>query len=178
MVYGQGIGRDTVPTASQELTIVRVFDAPRDLVWQAWTEPDRLMQWWGPKDYMMSIPTFDLNPGGMFHYCLQTPGGQEMWGLYVYVEIVEPEKLVFLNSFSNATGVVTRHPTIKTWPLEVLNIFSFTEAKQQTILTLKGRPYNASAEEIVTYLDNRQNIKNGFAATFVQLDRYLASIHK
>lgn len=172
------IDQDTVPMAGQELTIVRVFDAPRDLVWQCWTEPERLMQWWGPRDHIMTISTLDLRPGGMFHYCLRSPTGQETWGLFTYMSIDEPEKLVFLNSYSNITGAVTRNPTMETWPLEIFNIIQFTEAGSKTIFSMKSRPYNATAAEHLTYLDNRQNIKTGSAVTFEQLDRYLSTAYK
>jgi uncharacterized protein YndB with AHSA1/START domain len=55
------------------------FHAPRELVWKALTERDRLMQWFGPKGFVMSVATMDFRPGGSFHYCLTGPDGKEMW---------------------------------------------------------------------------------------------------
>ena len=72
----------------QPFVITRVFDAPRSLVWKAWAERDRLMQWFGPKGFIMRVATLDLRPGGIFHYCLRSPDGKDMWGKFVYRELV------------------------------------------------------------------------------------------
>ena len=62
----------------REFVISRTFDAPRDLVWKAWTERERLMQWFGPKGFTMPIAKLDFRPGGMLHYCLRSADGKEM----------------------------------------------------------------------------------------------------
>jgi uncharacterized protein YndB with AHSA1/START domain len=59
-----------------EFAISSVFDAPRDLVWEAFTERERLAQWWGPKGFKMLVSKLDLRPGGVFHYCMQSPDCQ------------------------------------------------------------------------------------------------------
>jgi uncharacterized protein YndB with AHSA1/START domain len=64
---------------SGDFVIQRVFDAPRERVWQAWTEPERLKHRWGPKDFACTHCTMDLRPGGLMHYCLRMPDGGEMW---------------------------------------------------------------------------------------------------
>jgi uncharacterized protein YndB with AHSA1/START domain len=178
MVLAKGVEKDTVPTAGQELVIEQLFDAPRDLVWQAWTEPERLMQWWGPKDYTMNVSGLDLRPGGLLHYGMRSPDGHEIWGRFAYIDVVAPEKLVFTNSFSDEAGGITRNPMNKSWPMEILNIYTFTEKGQKTLLTMKGKPHHATAEEQKTFDENRGNVKKGFAETFEQLDIYLAGIRK
>ncbi len=97
-------------SADRELVITRVFDAPRDLIWKAWAEAERLMHWWGPKGSTIRVGTFDFRPGGVFHYCMQSPEGFETWGKFVYREIVAPERIVFINSFSDAEGNLIRAP--------------------------------------------------------------------
>ena len=84
-----------------EFVISRVFDAPRDLVWKAWTEPERLLKWWGPRDFEILSAKVDLRVGGIFLYHLRSPDGLEIWGKFVYREISPPEKLVYINSFSD-----------------------------------------------------------------------------
>ena len=74
--------------SSRELVLTRVFDAPRDLVWKAFTEVDRLKQWWGPKGFRMLTCRLDLRPGGIFLYGMQSPDGHEMWGKWTFREIV------------------------------------------------------------------------------------------
>lgn len=94
---------------SREFVIERVFGAPRALVWQAWTEPERLKHWWGPKGFAVTRCTVDLRPGGLMHYCLRSPEGAEMWGRFVYREVKAPERLVFVVAFSDPKGGITRH---------------------------------------------------------------------
>src|SRR4051794_22770263 len=86
--------------ADRAFLITRVFDAPRPLVWKAWTEQDRLMQWFGPKGCTMPAARLDFRPGGVFHFCLHSPDGREMWGKFAYREIVAPERIVWVHSFS------------------------------------------------------------------------------
>jgi len=170
------VSRDTVPVSNQELVIKRVFYAPLEMVWKAWTEPERLKQWWGPKGYTMTVSSMDLRPGGVFLYGLRGPGGNDMWGKFEYKEINAPERMAFLNSFSDENGGIARHPMNTTWPLQVMNYFSLTEFDNKTTLTLKGSPYSATEEERITYNQHHENIRKGFVGTFEQLDEYLASI--
>jgi hypothetical protein len=67
-------------TTEQELfTISRTFDAPRSLVWQAWTDSEQLAQWWGPKGCKLRVDRLDFRPGGVFIYAMEFQPGQEMW---------------------------------------------------------------------------------------------------
>ena len=109
---------DTKAPSSREFVITRTFNAPRDLVWKAWAERERLMRWFGPKGFTMSSATLDFRPGGVFLYSLRSPDGLEIWGKFAYREIVAPERIVVVNSFSDETGGVTRHPLNPTWPLD------------------------------------------------------------
>ena len=81
-------------TAQRELVITRVFDAPRALVFKAWTEPDRLVRWWGPQGFTTPFCTMDLRPGGAVRFCMRSPEGTDHWLQGVYREIVAPERLV------------------------------------------------------------------------------------
>jgi uncharacterized protein YndB with AHSA1/START domain len=157
-----------------ELAVTREFDAPRDLVWKAWTEPERLAQWWGPSGSEIRVKGLDLRAGGFFLYSMKTPNGPEMWGKFVYREVNPQDCLVFVNCFSDANGGVTRNPWIAGWPLEILNTLTLTEHDGKTALTLRGGPINASAEELQTFAAGVSGMRQGFAGTFKQLDRYLA----
>ena len=163
-------------TNPMEFSISRVFDAPRDLVWKAVTESDRLTHWWGPKGFTMLMCKVDLRPGGIFHYCMRAPNGQEMWGKWVYREIVAPERLVTVVSFTDEAGNPLRHPMSATWPLEVLNTMTLSEHDGKTTMTISGYPINATEEEYKTYDAGRGSMKQGFTGTLDQLDAYLASI--
>jgi uncharacterized protein YndB with AHSA1/START domain len=159
--------------APEDFVISRVFDAPRELVFKAWTECDRLKEWWGPKGFTMTSCKLDLRPGGVFHYALRSPGGQEMWGKFEYREVAAPERIVFINSFSDENGGLTRHPGSATWPLQVMNTLTFTESCGKTTVTLRGGPYDATADERKTFGQSHASMQQGFGGTFDQLDAYL-----
>jgi uncharacterized protein YndB with AHSA1/START domain len=161
-------------SATDKLVITRVFNAPRELIWRAFTEEDRLAQWWGPKGFKMITSKADLRPGGIYHYGMQSPDGQEMYGRFVYGEIVPPERISFVVSFSDKDAGITRAPFSPTWPLEVLNVLTLSENDGKTTLTLRGGPVNASPEELDTFRNGRASMNQGFKGTFDQLEEYLA----
>ncbi len=158
-----------------ELMITREFNAPATMVFKAWAEAERLAQWWGPKGFKIDVTSFNFTAGGKFHYCLSAGAGFEMWGLFVYQEIIDPERVVFVNSFSDKDGNVVRAPFSQTWPMECINTLTLTENEGKTTLTLKGGPINATEEERETFEMAFANIETGFAGTFEQLENYLAT---
>jgi uncharacterized protein YndB with AHSA1/START domain len=160
----------------KELVITRVFNAPRNIVFKMWTEAQHLEKWWGPKGFNIIVKQYDLRPGGIFHYCM-AGDGFEMWGRFEYQEIVEPEKIVFINSFSDKDGNITRAPFSATWPLEVMNTLTLTENAGKTTLTLRGGPHNATEEELIAFEGMFESMNQGFAGTFDQLDEYLAKAY-
>ncbi len=155
--------------------ITRVFDAPRERVWRAFTEAGHLTNWWGPKGFGMHVAALDLRLGGTFHYRMTSPHGHEMWGKFVYEEIVPPVRIVFVVSFTDDTLKPVRHPMSATWPLEVINTLTLTEEDGRTTLTISGGPINATEEEVVTFLGGRESMEKGFAGTLDNLEEYLAS---
>src|SRR4051812_23002306 len=124
-----------VAPADRPFVISRAFDAPRELVWKAWTERDQLMQWFGPKGFTMTVANLDFRPGGVFHYCLRSADGHEMWGKFVFREIVPPVRIVHEHSFSDAQGNITTHPMSPTWPRQMLATTTFAEHQGRTIVT-------------------------------------------
>ncbi len=161
---------------SADFVISRVFDAPRGLVWEALTVPDRMRHWWGPKGLTVAAAKMDLRPGGSYHYGMRTPDGQTMWGKFVYREIVAPERLVFVNSFSDEAGGLTRHPMSPTWPLELLSTFTLDEPLTgQTGLTIRWSPLNATEEERKTFDSSHESMRQGWGGTLYQLAAYLAA---
>ena len=86
------------------MVVTRVFDAPRELVWKAWTDPQYVMQWWGPQGFTAPVCQMDFRVGGKSLYCMKAPDGQELWTAVEYHEIVSHEKIVSSMYFSNAEG--------------------------------------------------------------------------
>src|SRR6201994_3795584 len=89
---------------TERMTVTRVFDAPRELVWKAWTDPKYVMQWWGPKGCTAPVCKMDFRVGGKFLICMRTPDGQEGWNGGEYHEIVPYEKIVSSMYFADAEG--------------------------------------------------------------------------
>ena len=164
--------------ASEEFTISRIFDAPRDLVWKAFTDPEHMKNWWGPKGFTVRAAKMDFRPGGSYHYSMRSPDGHDMWGKFVYREIVPPEKIVFINSFSDEEAGLTRHPMSPTWPLEMLSTFTFTERDGKTTLTIRWLPYNATEVERKTFDDGRSGMNMGWTGTLDQLENYLREVQR
>lgn len=160
--------------AGKEFAITRVFEAPCELVFKAWTEAERLAQWWGPKGMATSVQRLDLRPGGVLHYRIVLPDGQAVWGKFVFREITPPRRLVFVVSFSDEQEGVTRHPMSQNWPLEVLNTLTLTEEDGKTTLTLRGVPVNATEVERQTFEGGFDSMRQGFGGTMDQLYDYLA----
>ncbi|MDG0809086.1 SRPBCC family protein [Cohnella rhizosphaerae] len=161
--------------ADQEVLLTREFNAPRELVFKVWTEAEHFGKWWGPKGFTLEVSKMDARPGGMFLGCQKSPDGMSMWGKFVYREVIKPEKLVFVQSFSDEQGNTIRAPFNPNWPLEIINILTFEEADGKTTVTFSGGPINASEEEMAAFNAMKPMVKQGFAGTFEQLDQYLAS---
>ena len=88
----------------ERMTITRVFDAPRELVWKAWTDPKYVMQWWGPKGFTAPVCKMDVRVGGKSLCCMKSPDGQEFWNAIEYHEIVLHEKIVSDMYFADSEG--------------------------------------------------------------------------
>ncbi|MGO4545309.1 SRPBCC domain-containing protein [Paenibacillus sp. 2TAB23] len=154
----------------------REFNAPRELVYKVWTEPDHFGNWWGPQGFTLEVVKMEVRPGGMFFGCQKSPDGQHvMWGKFVYQEVQPPEKLIWVQSFSDENGNTIRAPFNPLWPLEILNILTLEEVEGKTILTLEGGPLNASDEEQAAYDAMAPMAAQGMEGTFVQLANYLTT---
>jgi uncharacterized protein YndB with AHSA1/START domain len=154
--------------------ITRVFNAPRGLVWKAFTQCEHLKHWWGPKGFKVLSCKIDLRPGGVFHYGMQSPDGKMMWGKFIYREIIAPERLVHIVSFSDENQGVTRHPMAPTWPLETLADATFTESGGKTTITVRWSAHNATPEERAVFDASHDSMRQGWTGTMDQLDAYLA----
>ncbi len=126
--------------AGRELVIVRVFNAPRELVWKAWTQCDLLKRWWGPKNFTAPYCKIDLRVGGKYLYCMRSPEGQDYWSTGVYREIAAPEKLVCTDSFADEKGNVvpaSQYGMTGEWPLELDVTITLEAQGSQTKMTLR-----------------------------------------
>lgn len=169
---------DAGPAADRsgvEFVLAREFAAPRELVFAAWTDAKHLAQWMGPKGARGLSAKMDLRAGGSYHYALEMPGGLVLWGIWKIREVVVPERLVVVQSFSDEHGGVTRHPMAPTWPLRMLSRTEFTEHAGRTTVVLRVRPLDATPEEIATFLGGHVSMRGGWGGTFDRLDDHVGA---
>jgi len=162
-------------TNAEDFVITRIFDAPRALVWQAFAEPERMKEWWGPKGSTTVSLQMDLRVGGTNLGAMRDPSGRVMWAKFIYRDIVPQQRLVWEQSFSDEVGGVTRHPLAPNWPLKLLTTVTFEDAPGgKTKITLRWAPLDATAEERTTFDAARDGMNGGWTGTFERLDAYLA----
>ena len=159
-----------------EFVIRRTFDAPRPLVWKAWTEADRLMKWFTPSGFTMFHAKNDLRIGGTFLYGLQGP--DTIWGRWTYREIVPPSRLVVEQSFSDENGGIGRHPMAPTWPLKMRSVVTFEEKNGGTEVTVRWSALDATDVEQATFDAGHASMTQGWTGTLNQLETYLAKEKK
>ncbi|HEY8182169.1 MAG TPA: SRPBCC family protein [Thermoanaerobaculia bacterium] len=85
----------TDAAAGREIVASRVFDAPRDLVWKAWSDPKHIVQWWGPKGFTTTMQEMDFRPGGTWRFVMHGPDGTDYQNKIIYREIVKPERIAY-----------------------------------------------------------------------------------
>ena len=124
----------------KELTITRIFDAPRELAWKAWVEPERIKKWWGPQYFTAPVIKNDLRVGGAYLYCMRGPDGKDYWSTGVYREIVPMERLVVTDSFADEKGNVvpaSHYGLTGDFPLELLVTVTFEAIGNKTKMILR-----------------------------------------
>lgn len=150
-------------------TVSQRFGAPRETLFAAWTERERLLRWWGPKGFTMVKSTLDLRPGRLFHYHMRAPNGHDMFGKWVFRDITAPERLVFTSSFSDDAAATVRAPFSPDWPLEVLTTVTFTPDGGGTLMEMSGIPINAAPQEFDIFEKWFPSMQQGWAGTLEQL---------
>jgi uncharacterized protein YndB with AHSA1/START domain len=164
-------------TGSQSADFVtsRLFDAPRELVWKCFTEPERMREWFGPKGSTVIASNMDLRVGGTYHGAMRDAAGRVMWAKFVYREITPPQRLVWEHSFSDEAGGLTRHPLSPTWPLKLLTTVTFkVQPGGKTKLTLRWAPLDTTPEEQKTFDAAHDGVTQGWDGTFERLSAFLA----
>jgi uncharacterized protein YndB with AHSA1/START domain len=170
---GSTTSAEPIEEAGQTLVITRVFDAPRELVWKTWTDPERVTCWWGPKGYTSPAARSDLRVGGHYLFAMRSPEGKDFWSSGVYRDVVEPERIVATDSFSDADGNVvpaSHYGMTGAWPLALSVTVTFEEADGKTRLVLRhegfpdsenrdlaGAGWNESLDKLETCLKGRRS---------------------
>lgn len=155
----------------------RVVKAPRELVWQVWTQQEHLAKWFGPPGCTLAATSLDLRPGGVFLYCMRCPGVPDHWGKWVFREIEAPDRLVFVLSFADEKAASIRSPWEPQWPLEMLTVVTFEPHAgigKGTVVTVHKTPLGASPAEQRVFTDGHGSMNQGWTGTLDKLADYVA----
>jgi len=155
--------------------IERSYPVSQERLFQACTRVEELRKWMSPPGMNVIKAKQDLKPGGHYHYGLAMPGGGEMWGKVTYKEITPNSRLVYLQSFSDPAGKLTRHPMAPTWPLEMVTVFDFVpEGPKQTKLKISWIYAGDDKTEAETFHAGHASMRGGWTGTLDTLQNYLA----
>jgi uncharacterized protein YndB with AHSA1/START domain len=146
----------TPATAQHELVITRIFDAPRALVFKAWSKAEHAVRWYGPKNFTVPHCKIDFRVGGAYRACLRAPDGQEYWMRGIYREIVEPERIAFTFAWEEE-GERGRENMITV---------TFAEQGEQTRMTFRQAFFESVSE--------RDSHNEGWSECFDRLVLFLA----
>lgn len=152
---------ESVPPRDRELTITRVFAAPRSLVFRLWTDPAHVTHWLGPRGFTATHMQNDLQPGGAWRACIRRDDdGKELWQSGVYREIAEPERLVFTFAWDDDSGR-RGHETLVT--------ITFAEQAGKTTMTFH--------QAVFETVQQRDGHEKGWNSSFDRLSEYAVQTH-
>jgi uncharacterized protein YndB with AHSA1/START domain len=152
-------------TPNKKLTVLKEFDAPLNLVWQAWTQAEILDQWWAPKPYKADTKTMDFREGGIWLYCMTGPQGDKHWSLVEYKKIEPPRSIISESRFCDSEGKVKLDSPCMFWN----DAFSQT-GSTTTVRVVLTFATEADLESII-----KMGFKEGFTAGLSNLDDYLST---
>jgi uncharacterized protein YndB with AHSA1/START domain len=157
--------------------LTREYNAPRRLVFDAWTEPEHLKNWQYPfKGFSCEFAYADIKPGGSSLHKMTAPNGFEMWLLTKYEEITPPENLVFRQYNSNEAGDILPNPQMPNWPKELRTTIKLEAVGGKTKLQLTWQPINPTQEEAEAFEASRSEHGKGWGGGLEQLDAYLGTL--
>jgi uncharacterized protein YndB with AHSA1/START domain len=160
-----------------ELAFSRVIDAPREVLFNVWTDAEHFAQWFGPRDVVLPFCRIDARPGGVLHFCHRLRDGTEIWVNGVYREFVAPERLVFTSSFVDRDGRPAAHPMFPDWPADTtfLTTVMFADVDGKTRLTIRQVLVPAAAAALDIVGRERQAAAAGWAETLDRLDEHVGA---
>ncbi|HEX6181461.1 MAG TPA: SRPBCC family protein [Chitinophagaceae bacterium] len=152
-------------TEDREIVLTRLLDAPRELVFEAWTNPEHLVHWWGPNGFTITIKEMNVKPGGVWRFIMHGPDGVDYPNKVVYTEVVKPERLMYSQGWDIENGPK---------PFEDFDVtITFEKEGNKTRLTLKT--VLASAEVLKKVVEQYGAIEGG-KQTLNRLEAYLPNM--
>ena len=160
--------QDSATQSDRELILTRIFNAPRELLWQVWTEPDHVAQWWGPKGFTTRVTALDFRPGGEWRYVMVGPDGTEYPAKGVFREIVLLERIVSTDEFDEGFESTMDIDL----PQGIVTTTIFEDFDGKTKLTLQILHQTVADRQ----KHEKMGVVGGWNSSFDCLDEYLATI--
>ncbi|MGI9512470.1 MAG: SRPBCC family protein [Anderseniella sp.] len=157
-----------------EYIVERMFDAPRAMVWRAWTDPELLARWYGPGVDTI-IHKFDLKPGGVWLNEMKW-GDKSDLSKAVFQEVVPDEKMVWHHSSTDSEWNIVSNPMMADWPRVLLTVVTFEEADANTRVRLTWTPLDASEAEMACFANVMGNMAKGWESGFAIMDEMFAEM--
>lgn len=154
-----------VDKANNQIKVERLFNAPLDLVWSAWTEAEILDQWWAPKPWSAETKSMDFKEGGHWHYAMVSPEGQKHWSRADYLKIIPQEFFSAFDGFCDENGVLNTSMPRNKWE----NNFS-AQGENTVVNILLSFDTLEDLEKII-----EMGFKDGFTSGLENLDQYIES---
>jgi uncharacterized protein YndB with AHSA1/START domain len=170
------LGTLTLNETPKEFVIRREFNSSIDHMWKMFTEPELLAKWSGPKEVKSNTLMMDFRRGGFYHYNMVGEDGSESFGKVYYIDIVKNNRLVYVTTFSNKAGDITRHPQAPLIPAELLTTVTFSSIdgnENKTMVEIKFYPINANLPETKFFNELHESFNRGWSGSFDRLNSIL-----
>lgn len=151
-----------IEQSDTELTFTQVLNAPRELVFRAFSQSEHVRQWWGPEGWAMPVCTIDFRPGGTWLYCIRNAEGEEHWAQALYREIASPSRIVFTDNMVDAQGNL-----IADFPSRLVTV---------TFDNLDGRTRLRVHVQVESAADLKKLVEMGFVKHFPETLQYLEQL--
>ncbi len=165
--------------SGKEIFVInRTFEAPLELMFKMWTDPQHFSKWLAPTGSEMNFIRSDIQAGGGTFYYMTSAGGAKMYGRASYLEVSRPGRIVYTQQFCDENEKITRHPLAPTWPETMLTTVTLTEeGSEQTRVTVTWEVFgNATREELETFMKARGGMTQGWSGSFEKLEEYLGVV--
>lgn len=165
-------------SGKETFVINRVFDAPLEMMFEMWTDPEHVAHWLPPSGFEMQFIRADIRPGGSSFYSMIGPGNAKMHGRAEYVEVAAQDYLVYVQQFCDENEKLARHPLASTFPASLLTTVKLAaEGPSRTRVTVTWEPHGPlTPEEIATFVQSRGGMTQGWTGSFDKLEQYAATV--
>jgi uncharacterized protein YndB with AHSA1/START domain len=163
-------------SGKEQFVINRSFDAPRELMFEMWTDPKHFVQWLPPTGFDMQFLRADIREGGSGFYVMSNKDDVRMYGRIAYRQIRKPDRIVYTQQFCDENEKVSRHPMAPVWPETMLSTVQLSEeGPDRTRVTVTWEPEGATREELDVFVKMKGSMTQGWTGSFDKLEAHLSN---